>query len=477
MFLLVKGRVKVKIRWSYSHIFEEKNPMISSINPYNGETIEQHETYSWKETEMAITRSDEAFHTWKKRPINDRSLLFNKLAGLLKTKKKELGELITREMGKVLRESVAEIEKCAWLCDYYAENGPAMLESESAPSDGTISYIQFDPIGVIYAIMPWNFPFWQVLRFAVPTILAGNTVVLKHAPNVWCCSKEIDRLFREAGFPEHVFSNLFIPVDMSENVIGHPLIQGVTLTGSQAAGRAVASQAGKYLKKTVLELGGSDPFILLADAEFKPACETAVNSRMMNAGQVCIAAKRFIVEEPLIQKFTAEIKSRLEQLRMGDPMDENTDIGPMARPDLLQNIDDQVQRSIKKGARLLTGGRIEEDRFYTPTLLAQVSKGMPVYDEETFGPVTVIIAARDAEDALEIANDSNFGLGASIWTTNLELAEKMATEVNAGAVFINGMVKSDPRLPFGGTRRSGYGRELSHFGIREFTNIKTVWFK
>ncbi len=385
--------------------------------------------------------------------------------------------MITLEMGKILRESIAEIEKCAWLCDHYAQHGPEMLESESAPSDGTVSYIRFEPLGVIYAIMPWNFPFWQVLRFAVPTILAGNAVVLKHAPNVLGCARGIERLFKEAGFPDALFSNLFIPVDLSDTVIAHPLVCGVTLTGSQRAGKAVAAQAGKHLKKTVLELGGSDPYIVLADADFQPACKTALNSRMMNTGQVCIAAKRFIVEKKIFDRFTEELKFQLGHLKLGDPLDEKVDIGPMARPDLVETIDQQVKKSLEMGATLVTGGKVINDRFYAPTLLTGVKKGMPVYDEETFGPVSVIIPAEDAEDAIRIANDTTFGLGASLWTGNLELAEKMAEEIEAGAVFINGMTKSDPRLPFGGTKMSGYGRELSHFGMREFVNIKTVWFK
>ena len=307
--------------------------------------------------------------------------------------------------------------------------------------------------------------------------MAGNSVVLKHAPNVFGCAEAIAQLFVDAGFPEKIFQNLFIDTDLSEQVVVHPLVQAVTLTGSQKAGSIVASQAGKYLKKTVLELGGSDPFIVLADADFNTACKTGVSSRMLNSGQVCISAKRFIVEETIFDQFVNEQKVLLESLRLGDPMNEQTDVGPMARTDLLEHLEKQVDTSIKMGAHLVTGGHRIKEYFYAPTLLTNIEKGMPAYDDETFGPVSVVIPAKDAEDAIRIANDTTFGLGASIWTKNLELAEKMATEIDAGAVFINGMTKSDPRLPFGGIKRSGYGRELSHFGIREFVNIKTVWIK
>ena len=451
--------------------------MFQSINPYDGNVLENHKLHEKKDIGRILNKSDQAFATWKAQTLPERSKRMNRMAGLLRERKDMLAQRITLEMGKVIRESVAEIEKCAWLCEYYAEHGPAMLETESAPSDGTISYIRFDPVGAIYAIMPWNFPFWQVLRFAVPAIMAGNTVVLKHAPNVMGCAREIERLFLDSGFPEGVLSVLIIPVELSEEVIAHPLIRGVTLTGSQSAGRIVASQAGKHLKKSVMELGGSDPYIVLADADFKPACETAVSSRMLNAGQVCIAAKRFIVEEKILKEFINEIRVQLERLKLGDPLDPAVDIGPIARTDLLENIDRQVKRSIEMGAVLLTGGQITDQRFYLPTLLTNVRKGMPVYDEETFGPVSVVIPAKDAGHAVQLANDTVFGLGASIWTRDLEKAEKMAAEIDAGAVFINGMTKSDPRLPFGGTKQSGYGRELSQFGIREFVNIKTIWYR
>ncbi len=451
--------------------------MYQSINPFTGEVIGSYEEFSDKMVAEIIDKTHHSYQNWKQTDFEERSSLMHQLAERLLEKKDELAVLITSEMGKIITESVAEIEKCAWLCHHYADHAAAMLEEEGMPSDGTISYVRFDPIGIIYAIMPWNFPFWQVFRFAVPTIMAGNTVVLKHAPNVFGCATAIEELFIEAGFPPHIMSNLIISVEQSDKVIAHPLVQGVTLTGSQKAGRMVASVAGKYLKKSVMELGGSDPYIVLKDAEINHACKTGMCSRMLNAGQVCISAKRFIVEESIFDDFVAEQKSLLEHLVLGDPMVKETEMGPMARPDLLEQIEQQVEKSVKMGAELITGGKRMNDRFYAPTLLINARKGMPVYDEETFGPVSVVIPAKDPEDAVRIANDTEYGLGASIWTQNIELAEKMAAQLEAGAVFINGMTKSDPRLPFGGTKRSGYGRELSHFGIREFVNIKTVWVK
>jgi len=451
---------------------------MKSINPYTNQLIAEYRQMSLKELTQTLDKTHQAFLEWRVTDIGFKSKPMFELAKILRKKKTELALLITSEMGKLMGESEAEIEKCAWLCDYYAEHAEEMLENEGMPSDGTVSYVRFDPVGVIYAIMPWNFPFWQVLRFAVPTLMAGNAVVLKHAPNVFGCAEAIENLFVEAGFPANLFRKLFIDVDQSEKVIANVLVKGVTLTGSQRAGSIVASQAGKYLKKTVMELGGSDPFIVLADADFNTACKTGTNSRMLNSGQVCISAKRFIVEESIFDPFVQEQKILLESLKPGDPLQKTTTLAPMARADLVESVERQVSQSVKMGAKCITGGhRLENPNFYAPTLLTGVKKGMPVYDEETFGPVSVVIPARDAEDAVRIANDTSFGLGASIWTKDLERADEMAKKVDAGAVFINGMVKSDPRLPFGGTKQSGYGRELSAFGIREFVNIKTVWFK
>ncbi len=450
-----------------------------SINPYSQQEIARYEEIEERELQLLIDHNYKAFKNWKRLSYKQRGHFFKKMGELLRQNKVELGTLITNEMGKIIGESVAEIEKCAWLCDYYADNTADLLTPEYYEADVTRSYVRFDPIGPVYGIMPWNFPFWQVLRAAVPTMMAGNTFLLKHAPNVQGCAYAIENLFREAGFPESVFTNLVIPVELSDRVIANTKVQGVTLTGSRRAGQAVASVAGKYLKKSVMELGGSDPYIVLADAQFNESCKTGVCSRMLNSGQVCIAAKRFIVEEAVFDQFVDEQKALLENMQLGDPLDETIDMGPMARADLLENIENQVNKSVQMGATILTGGTKVDDKswFYKPTLITDVKKGMPVYDEETFGPVSVVIKAKDPEDAIRIANDTIYGLGASLWTQNIPLAEKLAAKLEAGAVFINGMTKSDPRLPFGGTKQSGYGRELSNYGIKEFTNIKTVWVK
>lgn len=451
--------------------------MFYSINPYTGEQFLEHTEDTRNQVEEIIEKNHRQFLSWKGLSYERRGTLLLNLAGLLRKNKEAFARLITMEMGKIISESRAEVEKCAWLCDYYAENAEHLLQTKYYETDAGKSYVRFDPTGIIYGIMPWNFPFWQVLRAAVPTIMAGNTFVLKHAPNVLGSAKAIEQLFLEAGFPEHVFSNLIIPVSLSEQVIAHPYVEGVTLTGSLRAGTAVAAQAGKHLKKSVMELGGSDPYIVLKDAEFNTSCKTGVCSRMLNAGQVCISAKRFIVEEPVLDQFIEEQKHLLDNLILGDPLDEQTDMGPMARMDLLEQIEQQVNESVAKGAKILTGGKRSNkgNLFYEPTLLVDVEKGMPAFDEETFGPVSVVIPAKNPEDAVRIANDTPYGLGASLWTQDLELAEKLATQIESGAVFINEMTKSDPRLPFGGTKRSGYGRELSDLGIREFLNEKTVW--
>jgi len=451
--------------------------MFKSINPYTGETINKYATHNASEVNSIIEKSHKRYMHWKRLGFDQRGTLMKNMAKVLRENLDEYARLITMEMGKIITESKGEIEKCAWLCEYYADNAERMLKPEIFQTDAEKSYVRFDPVGIIFGIMPWNFPFWQVFRAAVPTIMAGNTFLLKHAPNVTGAAKAIEGIFIKAGFPEDVFRTLIIPVELSENVMAHPWVEGVTLTGSQRAGASVAALAGKHLKKSVLELGGSDPYIVLKDGELNSSCNTGVCSRMLNAGQVCISAKRFIVEEPIFDQFVAGQKALLEKMVLGDPLDEKTEMGPMARPDLLENIDRQVQESVKQGAKLLTGGhRLYSDKlFYAPTLLVDVKKGMPVWDEETFGPVSVVIPAKDPEDAVRIANDTSYGLGASLWTQNLELAERMAARIESGAVFINGMTKSDPRLPFGGTKRSGYGRELAYPGIREFVNAKTVW--
>lgn len=451
--------------------------MLKSTNPFSGKQIAVYKEISAAQLNTVIENTHHAFKIWRSESFKKRTELFMKMADILRDRKEEYSILITSEMGKIISESRAEIEKCAWLCEYYAENADNLLKPEIIKTDALKSFVNFEPVGVIYGIMPWNFPFWQVLRAAVPTIMAGNTFALKHAPNVIGCGSAIENLFIDAGFTENIFSNLVIDIDLSEKVIANPFVQGVTLTGSQRAGSAVAALAGKHLKKTVMELGGSDPFIVLKDAEINNSCKTGVCSRMLNAGQVCISAKRFIVEEEIFDEFVQEQKALLENMVLGNPMEDNTDMGPMARIDLLEGIEKQVETSVRMGAKIITGGKRINDNFYAPTLIINVKKGMPVYDEETFGPVSVVIPAKDAEDTIRIANDTNFGLGASLWTQNMELAEQLATKIEAGAVFINGMTKSDPRLPFGGIKQSGYGRELGSLGIREFVNAKTIWIK
>jgi succinate-semialdehyde dehydrogenase/glutarate-semialdehyde dehydrogenase len=371
----------------------------------------------------------------------------------------------------------AEIDKCATVCVHYAENAEKILLPENVVIDGGSSYVRFDPLGLILAVMPWNFPFWQVFRFAAPALMAGNVCLLKHSSNVPGCAQAIGDIFRKAGFPEHVFTGLRIGSGLVESLIAHPLIAAVTLTGSEEAGRNIAELAGRNLKKVVLELGGSDPFIVLADAPMETCLPTAVNARMINNGQSCIAAKRFIVETNILDRFRSGFVAAIANLKVGDPLDKNNDLGPLARADLVDELERQVNESVRLGARVLTGGKPLRDRpgfYFQPTVLGDVRPGMPAYDEELFGPVAALISAKDAEDAVRIANDTPFGLGASIWTNDRSQGEKMAAQIEAGMVFINGLVRSDPRWPFGGIKRSGYGRELSHYGIKEFVNIKTV---
>jgi succinate-semialdehyde dehydrogenase/glutarate-semialdehyde dehydrogenase len=384
-------------------------------------------------------------------------------------------------MGKPVAQGRAEAEKCAWTCDYFAERAASMLAPEEAPSDASRSYVAFQPLGVVLAVMPWNFPFWQVFRFAAPALMAGNACVLKHASNVSGCSLAIESIFLEAGAPEGLFTSLLVPASAVDPIIAMPQIRAVTLTGSAPAGRSVTAAAGRALKKTVLELGGSDPYVVLEDADLELAATTCAASRLINAGQSCIAAKRFIVVEAVREAFTERFVAAMRAKRWGNPLAEGPDapdLGPMARVDLRKELHDQVRGSIDRGARLLLGGDIPAGpgAFYPPTVLDQVRRGMPVYDEETFGPVAAVIAARDEADAIRLANDTPFGLGAAVFTRDLARGERIAaTEFEAGACFVNGLVRSDPRLPFGGVKESGYGRELAAFGIREFVNVKTVW--
>ena len=381
------------------------------------------------------------------------------------------------EMGKPVAQGEAEVDKCAWVCEYYADHAEAFLAEQPRETDASRSYVRFDPLGPVLAVMPWNFPFWQVFRFAAPALMAGNAGVLKHASNVPRCALAIEEIFREAGFPRGLFATALVGSSAVAALIADPRIVAVTLTGSDSAGSKIAEQAGRVLKKTVLELGGSDPFIVLADADLAAAARTAADARLVNSGQSCIAAKRFIVVEAVADQFLERFLAELRSRRMGDPLARETQVGPQARGDLRDSLHKQVEESVKRGAKLLLGGEIPAGKgaFYPPTLLTAVDKGMPAFDEETFGPVAAVIRAKDEADAVRLANDSAFGLGASLWTRDRARAERMAKQIEAGAVFVNALVKSDPRLPFGGIKRSGYGRELSEYGIREFVNIKSVW--
>jgi succinate-semialdehyde dehydrogenase/glutarate-semialdehyde dehydrogenase len=401
-------------------------------------------------------------------------------AQILRDRAEEYGRLMTLGMGKPVRDGRAEAQKCAWVCDYYADNAGAFLQEEVIETDARKSFVTFQPLGVVLAVMPWNFPFWQVFRFAAPALMAGNVGVLKHASNVFGCALAIEDIFRQAGLPDHAFRALLIGSRQVDTVIEHPLVRAVTLTGSTPAGKAVAQKAGEMLKKTVLELGGSDPYVVLADADLDLAVKTCVASRLINSGQSCIAAKRFIVVAPLRQQFEQMYVEQMRAARMGDPMAEDTVVGPQARVDLRDDLHKQVKESIARGATLLLGGEIPEGpgAYYPPTVLTGVKKGMPAYDEELFGPVAAIIPVQDEAEAIRVANDSIFGLGAAVFTRDIARGERIAAEaLEAGCCFVNAFVKSDPRLPFGGIKESGYGRELSPYGIKEFVNIKTVYIR
>ncbi len=448
-----------------------------SINPASGEIIQEYSMHSEDAVSAIILKTQDAFNSWKAISFEQRSVLMKHLARILRDDKEELAHLMALEMGKILKEGLAEIEKCAWVCEFYAEKADSFLSDELVETNASKSFISFEPLGIVLAVMPWNFPFWQVFRFAAPALMAGNGAVLKHASNVPGCALAIEQIFIKAGFPENLFSTLMIPSSQVETVIENPHIKAVTVTGSEAAGMNVASIAGRSIKKTVLELGGSDPFIVLEDANIQKCAETAVHARMINNGQSCIAAKRFIVVESRLAEFEAMKTEIMSTLTVGNPLLPSTDVGPMARADLRDELHEQVQHSLDAGARLLLGGKAIPGPgcFYEPTIISDVTVGMNLYAEETFGPVSAIIPVMDAHEAIKVANDSEFGLGASLWTNDLVLGERLARQIESGAVFINGMTVSDPRLPFGGIKRSGYGRELSHFGIREFTNIKSIW--
>ncbi|KAF0153117.1 MAG: aldehyde dehydrogenase [Ignavibacteria bacterium] len=452
---------------------------IQTINPANGRVVKTFEEMSLAQTDEIINDSFEEFLHWSEQSFNTRKELMKNAASVLRNKKEEYGKILTLEMGKPLVQAIAEVEKCVWICDYYADNSEKILAEEFVSTDASESFVRFDPIGLILAVMPWNFPFWQVFRFAAPALMAGNVCLLKHASNVPMSALAIEQIFIEAGFPKNVFNNLMISSSAVEHVLKNPKVRAATLTGSEPAGRNVAETCGKNLKKTVLELGGNDPFIVLEDADINSAAQTAVMARLINNGQSCIAAKRFIVVERVYDEFENKFVELMAKIEIGDPMNPETELGPIAREDLLLEIEEQVNMSVINDAKLLCGGkRIPGDGYYfEPTILANVLPNTPAYEEEIFGPVAVLIKAVDEDDAIRIANDSPFGLGASLWTSSIEKAKRLAAKIESGSVFVNGMVKSDPRLPFGGIKNSGYGRELSHYGIKEFVNIKTVWIR
>lgn len=450
---------------------------IASINPATGEKLKDFQAFSDAELEKRLKRAQRAFDHHRREPFPKRAHLLMAAASLLEHEKKEFARTITLEMGKLFGAAVEEVEKCTRGCRYYAENAERFLEDEPAQTSAARSYVHYEPLGPVLAVMPWNFPFWQVFRFAAPALMAGNVGLLKHAANVPQCALAIEQIFCRAGFDEGVFQTLLIESEQVEKVIVDPRVKAVTLTGSERAGSAVASTAAREIKKAVLELGGNDAFIVMPSADFESALSTGVKARTINSGQSCIAAKRFFIADQVYDNFVRQFVDKMRTLRIGDPFDETTEIGPLATEQILNGVHMQVQKSIAMGAKLLTGGnRIHGPGFfYEPTVLVDVPKESPAYREEVFGPVASIFRVRDAAEAIETANDSSFGLGASAWTNERDEQELFASELESGMVFINAMVASDPRLPFGGAKRSGFGRELGAHGIREFTNIKTIW--
>ena len=448
-------------------------PTFKSVFPWNQELIAEYPLLKDAELEERIKKTSSAFAVWKNKSFAQRADVLIKTARLMRRDHEKLATLISREMGKAIAESRAEVEKCAWVCDYYAENAAAFLKDEIRQAGYTRSIVVCQPIGAVLAIMPWNFPFWQVFRFAAPTLMAGNTALLKHAPNVCGCAKAIEKLFLEAGADAGVFTSLIVDTPVVERIISAGIVQAVTLTGSGRAGSSVAALAGKHIRKSVMELGGSDALVVLADADIKKAAITAVQSRMQNAGQSCIAAKRFIAVQPVQDIFLQEISTEIKKLKQGNPLETDITTGPLARQDLAIHLQKQMEASIQKGAKLIFGNETDGCNI-NPSLITGIQKGMPVFDEETFGPVAVVVTAKDEDDAIRLANDSIYGLGGSIWTRDLDKGMALAKKMESGAVFINTLVKSDPRLPFGGIKQSGYGRELGSEGIREFVNIKTI---
>jgi succinate-semialdehyde dehydrogenase / glutarate-semialdehyde dehydrogenase len=450
---------------------------IASIDPSTGETLKTFEALSAQQIEDKLQRAAATFRTYRRTLFAERTRMMMRAAEILETRKNEFAKVMTTEMGKPIKAAVSEAEKCGWVCRYYAETAPQHLADEVVETNARKSYVRFQPLGPVLAVMPWNFPFWQVFRFAAPALMAGNVGLLKHASNVPQCALAIEEIFRDAGFPDGAFQTLLIASDAVEGILNDSRVVAATLTGSEPAGRSVASIAGKQIKKTVLELGGSDPFIVMASANLDEAVTTAVKARTINNGQSCIAAKRFIVAAEIYEEFERRFVDEMRALKIGDPMEESTDIGPLATPQIVNDLDEQVQRAVASGARVLTGGKKlnRPGNFYEPTVLVNLDLNALVSCEEIFGPVAMLFRAANVDDAIQIANATPFGLGSSAWSNDAKEQTQFIEELEAGSVFINGMVASDPRLPFGGVKSSGYGRELAEFGIREFVNIKTVW--
>jgi succinate-semialdehyde dehydrogenase/glutarate-semialdehyde dehydrogenase len=455
--------------------------MIVTTNPATGKPIAEYPVMLAGDIDRLLRQAEHDYRHWRNTGFEERRSIMKNLATLLRSQSEAQARLISLEMGKPFRQAVGEVNKCAWVCDYFADHAEEFLRPEEVALDGAKGVVRYEPLGVILGVMPWNFPWWQVIRFAAPAIMAGNGIVVKHAPNVTGCSIAIEKLFREAGFPEHLYRAVHIDLDEVDRLTGfmidHPVIKAVSVTGSTGAGRAVASKAGMALKRSVLELGGSDPYIVLEDADVHEAVDVCVAGRLLNTGQSCVAAKRFIVHSTVIEEFTGLLVHKMQKAVMGDPFTEGVEVGPIARADLRDLVHSQVERSVRDGAKLLCGGVMPEGPgcYYPPTVLAGVSRGMAAYEEEIFGPVATVIEVQDDDEAVAVANDSDYGLGSAVFSKDMARALAIAHQLETGCCFINSMVKSDPRLPFGGIKHSGYGRELSHHGIREFVNIRTLY--
>ena len=448
---------------------------MTSKNPYNGEIIEEFKEYTKEEVNKAIEKADECFKSWRKVSFSEKSKLLKNAAKELRKNQRSYAEDMTKEMGKPISQSLAEIEKCAWVCEYYAENAEDHLQNEMIETDAQKSYVSYEPLGVVLAIMPWNYPFWQVFRFAAPALMAGNIGILKHASNVMRSAQNIQKVFENAGFPEACFQNLVISSSKIDDILKDKRVKAVTLTGSKPAGSAVAATAGSEIKKSVLELGGSNALVVFKDANIAETVKTCVQARFQNTGQSCIAGKRLLLHESIVEEFMEEFLKQARELKSGDPMDEDTYIGTLAREDLAEDLEKQVNESVQQGAKVILGGK-RDKAYFEPTILTNVTKEMAVFTEETFGPVISVTTFKENQEAIDLVNYSDFGLGVSIFTEDFDFAEEIVPEFEDGAVFVNELVKSDPRLPFGGTKISGYGRELSSHGIQEFVNRKTVYF-